>query len=456
MESQTLEWKESWNDEYMKTLCAFANTTGGTLEVGRNDNGVVIGVGKIAKLMEDLPNKIKNAMAIVADVLSCEENGNDYLIITVGEYPFPISYRGSYYVRSGSTTQELTGNALDEFILRKHGKTWDGVPMPNVNFEDFESDAFKIFRRKAISSTRLSKDDLDIGDLELLESLQLTEPDYIKRAAILLFHQNPEKWVPGAYVKIGMFATDTDLKYHHEVHGSLITMSDKIMEIVYSNYFKGIISYKGIQRVETWNVPHEAFREAITNAIVHRDYSTGIPIQIKVYPDKVVIHNDCNLRSGWSSDEAIKRPRSRPHNPLIANTFFRCGQIESWGRGIKKMSESCALWNKPQPTIEFVYDSEFTVTFESGENYSHIMDYSGKQFTNNFTEQFTEQFTINDLQKRICYMMIANPNSSIRTIASEIGITDRHVKGNIKTLKELGLIERIGTTRKGRWVVKNT
>ena len=75
MESQVLEWKESWNDEYMKTLCAFANTSGGTLEVGRNDNGVVIGVGKIAKLMEDLPNKIKNAMAIVADVLSYEQSG---------------------------------------------------------------------------------------------------------------------------------------------------------------------------------------------------------------------------------------------------------------------------------------------------------------------------------------------------------------------------------------------
>ena len=328
--------------------------------------------------------------------------------------------------------------------------------MPNVSFEDFESDAFRIFRKKAISSTRLSKDDLDMGDLELLESLQLTEPDYIKRAAILLFHQNPEKWVPGAYVKIGMFATDTELKYHHEVHGSLIAMPDKIMEIVYSNYFKGIISYEGIQRVETWNVPHEAFREAITNAIVHRDYSTGIPIQIKVYPDKVVIHNDGNLRSGWSSDEAIKRPRSRPHNPLIANTFFRCGQIESWGRGIKKMSESCVLWNKPQPTIEFLYDSEFTVTFESGENYSQIMDSSNEQFTNNFTEQFTEQFTINDLQKRICSMIVANPNISIKTIASEIGITDRHVKGNIKTLKELGLIERIGTARKGKWVIKNT
>jgi hypothetical protein len=89
-----------------------------------------------------------------------------------------------------------------------------------------------------------------------------------------------EKWAPGAYVKIGKFANDTDLVYQHEIHGSLISLPDKVMEVVYLNYFKGIISYNGIQRVETYPVPHAAFREAITNAIAHRDYSTGIPIQI--------------------------------------------------------------------------------------------------------------------------------------------------------------------------------
>jgi len=123
-------------------------------------------------------------------------------------------------------------NALDEFILRKHGKTWDDVPVPYVDFSDFENDAFKVFRKKAIARSRLTPQDLDITDEELLDTLRLTEGKYLKRAALLLFHQDPEKWVQGAYVKIGMFASETELLYQHEVHGPLITMPDKVIDIV--------------------------------------------------------------------------------------------------------------------------------------------------------------------------------------------------------------------------------
>ena len=76
--------------------------------------------------------------------------------IVVKPYPAPVTYRGRYYYRSGSTTQELNGNALDEFMLRKQGKTWDGVPVPFVAAEDLESDAFRVFRRKALESTRFT------------------------------------------------------------------------------------------------------------------------------------------------------------------------------------------------------------------------------------------------------------------------------------------------------------
>ena len=105
MENQNLEWKESWHDDYMKTLCGFANASGGVLEIGRDNNGIAIGVAKIQKLLEDLPNKIKNAMAIVADINVFKENNNEYISITIRAYPFPISYHGVYYIRSGSTTR---------------------------------------------------------------------------------------------------------------------------------------------------------------------------------------------------------------------------------------------------------------------------------------------------------------------------------------------------------------
>ena len=439
MESQTLEWKESWHDEYLKTICAFANTFGGTLEIGRNDSGIIVGIDNAEKLLEGLPNKIKNAMAIVTDINVHETGGKKHLTIKVGAYPFPISYHGRYYIRSGSNTLELAGNALDEFLLRKQGKTWDGVPVPYVKFADFESDAFKVFRRKAIDSTRLSKQDLEITDEKLLHTLRLTEGDYLKRAAILLFHQDPENWVPGAYVKIGMFANDTDLLYQHEIHGPLIMMPDRVMETVYLNYFKGMISYEGIQRVETYPVPHSAFREAITNAICHRDYSTGIPIQIKVYPDKVIIYNDGRLSDNWSAKEFMTSHRSEPHNPLIANAFFRAGMIESWGRGILNLTNACKAAGKREPTIEFKRGREFSVTFYTDVNIGTNIGINDGP---------------NEMQKRIIAIMSANPRVSAKTIAAELNIAERNVEIHIKTLKEKGAIERIGATKNGHWMVK--
>jgi ATP-dependent DNA helicase RecG len=295
VENQNIEWKETWRDEYMKTLCAFANASGGALEVGRDDDGVVVGVKDTAKLLEDLPNKIKNAMAIVADVVAHEAEGREYITINVGSYPFPISYHGVYYIRSGSTTQELTGNALDEFMLRKQGKTWDGVPVPYVKIDDFESDAFKAFRRKAVAGARLTAQDLEITDEMLLYNLRLLDGSYMKRAALLLFHQDPENWVPGAYIKVGFFENAADIIYQDEIHGPLITMADKAEDLVYLKYFKGIISYEGLQRIETYPIPRQAFREAVLNAVIHRDYSTGNPIHIHIYPDKVLIYNDGRL-----------------------------------------------------------------------------------------------------------------------------------------------------------------
>ncbi|MDR2971679.1 MAG: putative DNA binding domain-containing protein [Bacteroidales bacterium] len=472
LENQAVEWKESWHDDHMRTICAFANGNGGVLEIGRRDDGTVVGVPNVRKLLGDLPNKVKNAMAIVVNLDVREANSNQYIIMTVRGHPFPISYHGVYYIRSGSTTQGLTGSALDEFMLRKQGKTWDGVPVPYVDFGDFESDAFRAFRRKAIDSTRLTAQDLDISNERLLDTLQLTEGRYFKRAAILLFHQDPEKWVPGAYVKIGMFESGADLRYQHEIHGPLITMPDRVMETVYLNYFKGIISYEGIQRIETYPVPHAAFREAITNAIVHRDYSKPIPIQIKVFPNKVIIYNDGILPLGWTVEDLKKTHRSQPHNPYIASAFFRSGQIESWGRGIEKIAVACEAWGKPAPEINFKYDREFSLTF-----YANIginadapnnvvdtpIDVTIKNREDNINALINadnalingnNNALINDTKRAILNLLSTNPNVTIAVISTKLGIHERNIRRNIESLKEAGLIERIGPKKTGHWVVK--
>ncbi|MDR2567630.1 MAG: putative DNA binding domain-containing protein, partial [Bifidobacteriaceae bacterium] len=361
-ETQAVEWKSSWRDEYLKWICGFANAQGGVLEIGKDDEGRVVGVVDTRALLTEIPNKVTSTMAIIVDVNLKTEDGLQYLAITVNPYPSPISYHGKYYYRSGATNRELTGNALDEFMLRKEGKTWDGVLVPHVGVPDLDLVAFRDFRRKAIFSDRLTAGDLEISDAELIDTLRLAEGNHLKRAAILLFHEDPERWFTGAYVKIGYFQTGADLLFMDEVHGPLISMADKVLDILYDKYFKGMLSYRGIQRIETFPVAKAAIREAVINAIVHRDYSGGVPIQIKVFPDELIIYSDGGLPVGWTVEDLLAKHRSLPRNPDIANAFFRSGQIEAWGRGIEKIETASREARKPIPVFRS-RPGEVNVTF---------------------------------------------------------------------------------------------
>lgn len=198
VENQNIEFKESWRDEYIKWICGFANAEGGKLLIGVNDKGQVVGVRQADSLLEDIPNKVKDILGIIVDVNLVEREGLPTIEIITEAHPFPVSYKGTYYYRSCSTKQELKGTALDRFLLRKQGKRWDGVPVPGVGVSDLSQQAFSYFLRKARTSKRMKEEMLDLSENELLVKLHLKEGNYLKRAAVLLFHPDPEMFVTGA------------------------------------------------------------------------------------------------------------------------------------------------------------------------------------------------------------------------------------------------------------------
>ncbi|WP_218068206.1 AlbA family DNA-binding domain-containing protein [Candidatus Thiosymbion oneisti] len=186
-ENQNTEWKESWRDDHLKWVCGFANAQGGVLEIGRNDQGQVIGLTGAEKLLEDMPNKMRDLLGILADVDLLEEEGRQYLRITVEPYPYPVSYKGEYHYRTGSTKQVLKGVALDRFLLNKTGKRWDAVPVPGVTLSDLDASVLIRFRERAAWSKRLGTGVLEEDDAGLIEKLRLTDGVYLKRAAVLLY-----------------------------------------------------------------------------------------------------------------------------------------------------------------------------------------------------------------------------------------------------------------------------
>ncbi|NGF55360.1 transcriptional regulator [Parapedobacter sp. SGR-10] len=362
-ESQNIEYKQSWRDEYLKWICGFANANGGTIFIGKYDNGKVVGVADAKQLLEEIPNKVRDVLGIVAEVNLHQTKAGDYLEIVVEPYPNAVNYKGQYHYRSGSTKQELKGAALDKFLLQKKGKRWDGVPVPKVSVGDLKSETLEFFKKRGIRSKRLSEEALSEDNTHLLENLKLIEGDYLKRAAILLFHPDPEKFVTGAYIKIGYFENEADLIFQDEVHGNLFEQVEKTVDLLFTKYIKALISYEGIHRVETYEYPKEAVREALLNAIAHKDYSGLTPIQIRVYKDKIMIWNEGHLPENWTVSNLLKSHSSRPYNPDIANAFFRSGYVESWGRGISKMTELCVAEGLPEPTY-LVEGSDFWVVFK--------------------------------------------------------------------------------------------
>ena len=349
--TQHLGWKPSWRDEYLKWVCGFANAQGGVLEIGRNDRGEVVGLEDAARLLRDLPEKIRALLGIVVDVDLAEEDGKESLRISVEPHPTPIAYKGEYHHRSGSTKQVLRGPPLDRFLLRKLGRPWDSAPVPGVGVEDLDSRAIDRFRRSAVRRERLPEDAHRETVADLIAKLRLAEGRYLKRAALLLFHEDPERFATGAFVKIGYFR-GADLRFQDEVHGDLFLQAERTIDLLLTKYSEAVFSYGGIQRVETRPIPSSAVREVVLNAVIHKDYAADNPVQIRVYGDRMVFWNPGALPEGWTVERLLEPHASVPRNPEVANAFFRAGQIEAWGRGVSRILNECRRAEMPVPVWE--------------------------------------------------------------------------------------------------------
>lgn len=370
-EQQNIEYKQSWRDEYMKTIVAFANSQGGSIYIGKSDTGEVVGVEDHVWLLENLPNKIRDLIGILPQVNRIEESGMYYVEISTSPYSVPISYRGIYFIRIGSTTQELRGNALTEFLLRKSGKTWDDIIEAGAKIEDIDTMSFDYFLKVSKESGRL----LDIEGAsmsELLEKLRLIEDGKPKRAAIILLGKDPGRFYPNLAVKIGRFRnSDGELLFQEIIEGNTMTLLKTVPEILNKKFFTKPIQFEGLQRIEKGEYPIGALREMILNALVHRDYM-GSTVQIRMYDNRFTIWNEGLLPQGLTLESLKHHHPSRPRNPIIADICFKAGYIDAWGRGTLKIINSCREAELPEPEIKEQYGGIAVTLFKDIYTNEHL------------------------------------------------------------------------------------
>lgn len=429
----------------MKWTCGFANAQGGKLYIGCDDNGNVVGIDNSKKLMDDIPNKVRDAMGIIVGVNLLVEDGKEYIEIDVPSYPVGISCKGIYHYRSGSTKQILTGPALEAFLMRKHGATWDHSPLPVFKVDDVDDQVVEHFKKLAADKGRIDPALLNEPKEVLMEKLRLTNGDYLTNAAMLLFCKDPDKYQLGSYIKIGYFESDADLLYQDEVHGSILEQIDKAIELIYFKYMRAKITYVGIQRRERYFVSEAALREALLNAICHKQYESRIPIQVSVYEDKMYVANVGRLPENWTLENLMGKHASLPYNPDIAHIFYLAGFIESWGRGVEKICDSLKEDNLPMPEYT-VHPGDIMIKFTGPED--RIVRVAGR-----LSDKLSDN--LSDKERKTLEVLLEDPGYTSPQIADRLKVSRVSVTKYLKSLKEKGVIERVGSDRKGYWKILN-
>ena len=458
-EQQNIEYKLRWHDDYLKWVCGFANAIGGIIYIGKDDAGNVVHLTDYARLLEDIPNKIRNFMGIICDVQLQDEEGKKYISIKVNPYSVAVSFRGRYYYRSGSTKMELTGAELNAFLLRKAGKTWDDVIEEGASVDDIDEVSIEKFIEDSHEKNRMP-DTKGLSTFQILEKLKLTDGNKLKRAAIILFGKDPMRFYPNIQVKIGRFGKDaSDLKFHEVLEGNIVQLLYEVQVQLNYKFLTRPIAFEGFQRIEKNQYPIQALREMLLNALVHRTYM-GATIQMRVFDEKLSIWNEGVLPYGLSLEDLRLDHNSRPRNPIIANACFFAGYIDTWGRGTLKIINSCKEAGLPEPDINELNGGVEVIMYlqkDEIETGGQTGSQTGSQTGGTIGGIIggTIGGTIDDLtnrQKEVLEIIIKDNKVSIKGIAKILNINNSAAQAHLEILKEKGLIRREGGTR-GFWKI---
>ena len=360
--------------------------------------------------------------------------------------------------------------------MKKMGVSWESSAVENVTPEQLPDTSFDIFLEQARRHNRLLEEDLKLSKRELLEKLQLiTDDGKLTKAAYLLFAKDPNKVAFNSFIKIGQF-DGADILYQDEVKCSLFEQAEKSIDLIFTKYLKATITYDGPTRIETFPFAYNAIREAIYNAIVHRAYNYMNPTQIRVYYNQIVISNDAaNVTEDWTEEKLFQKHKSIKYNPLIADTFYKAGYIETWGRGIQKICEACKESGNPIPHYQ-IDNNDFTVIFDAVEGTAkdgliykdnlspgqntwdaeHGNLKENKNFvTSKTTEKATEKATekLSAKQKIIINEIENNPSITQNELAKKIGIHRVSISENMTKLQNMGILKRIGGDKGGHWEI---
>lgn len=428
-ESQNIEYKEKFNDGVFKTLCAFANTNGGTVYVGISDDKDIVGVEYSPEEIKKITEQIVHKLGIHPSIEYPEVEGKNILKIEVKKSSVPVSCSGKYYERVGNTTREMQGEKLKAFFIK--GTNWDALT-GNYAIDEIDEPTVRKFLKMAAHSGRLRVFNENESVSQILERLKLTVDGKIANAAILLFGKDPQQYFINAITRVGRFKNESTIIGDRRIEGNLFKQIEEAEEAI-KNFINVRYEIKELYRKDIWDYPLEAIREALLNSLIHRDYfKYNVQTQIKVFDDYIWFYNIGGLVDGITMEQLKGVHSSVTRNPLILHILYLAGFVEEYGSGIQRIMDSFKDAGLQEPEFNEHFGG-FVVSFQKAVQYG----------------QQTPQIDLTERQSRVIEYIKNNGsinNSEFRKLFNVSKVIATKELGN---LIEKGVIKRIGKTGKG-------
>ena len=480
-EGATIEFKETYTPKIAETITAFANGRGGSIIFGVTDDGRITGCELTNKQKAEITGLARNCSPCI-DV-SVSQAGKTAVVTVPEGKEKPYYCSGGYYRRLDAVTQKMNAAEIKDMYRENIGVSFEELVNGKVTIKDISVDKIREFITEAGVRLRVARSNM----LEFLQSLNLADGPKIKNAAVLMFAKDVGKFIPQSQISLLLFKDHDKVEFidRKQIRACLFDQFKEAMAFS-EKHLNRRSKIVGVNRIDTYELPIEAVREAVVNAIIHRDYSVaGTDITVEIYPDTFEVSNPGGLPAGILPEELGKKSIRR--NELLADMFFRLDKIEKTGTGIRRIKEAVRKAGLKEPGFEST--GFFTVKFQLPKEFEGsgagvasgagnadgtgttpgfgYIDGTGDSITpgekvvrkggkkrwyvkggmKKFGEKFGEKLLVT------AWLMKEDKYISIPVIAEKLKISTRAVEKYIVKLRQKRIIERVGGAKGGHWKV---
>ena len=444
-ENATTEFKESFDQEVIETAAAFANTDGGTIFIGvsnrREIRGITIGKETLRNWSNQLAQATEPRVVIEIESVAVEEKSVVLIHITESSIK-PVSVRGRCYKRVGNSNRVMSPQEIAQIHLNATGQTWDQLLVTRAGLDDIDKKKVEWYLTRRETIRNVSKPQ-DMNMAAFLKNIKgISDDGTPTHAGLLFFSKHPLlRFFHNAQLRVVRFKGTSvthpvldRLDCGETLWENVETAEEFIRRNIRLLSFR---TSKSFQRDDKFEYPLNALREAIINALIHRNYQETADVRVFIFDNRVEVISPGTFPEGVSPDE----PTHKPVNPTLSQFMFDVGFIERYGAGIRMMQKLCREWGNKEPRYEF-HPIETKIIFDSPIQENTYIE----------IDDISEQ--LNERQKNAFFYVQRNGQIATKEYVEINNVSRRIAYEELKDMTDKGLLSMIGKGRGSRYVRK--